>query len=265
MIFVSQLFSLLFIISFYRLAVFLKLRHPLLLSLALIFISPRWFTVSHVGSSEPVFLFFLTLVLYYLFKKKYLKSALLATLVQLARPQGILLFIGISAYCLFQFVVVRKQTLKELFHQYKYYLLIPISLCGVFLLQFIQYHDLFKFFQTHSSFVYLKPIPFAIFSPTFSGWKEIYIFYYLIAFTTVRRLLISQKYRIFGFIALMYALPLPFLVHEDINRYSLPLLPFVFIAHHRLLSSKNFLIILSVFIPAIIIFSINYALLNLSP
>jgi len=70
MVFVSQLFSLLFILVVYYLIRFLYPKvNALIISLSIIFLPPRWFIVSHVGSSEPVFLFFLSLSIFFFLKR----------------------------------------------------------------------------------------------------------------------------------------------------------------------------------------------------
>ncbi|MCR4326306.1 MAG: hypothetical protein NUV52_01470, partial [Candidatus Roizmanbacteria bacterium] len=89
MIFVSLVFALLFLYVLYILIkeLYPKL-NPLLVVLPFIVITPRWFTVYHVGSSEPVFLFFIALALLYMVRKKWWLSAVFAALAQLTRSQG---------------------------------------------------------------------------------------------------------------------------------------------------------------------------------
>jgi len=79
MIFVSQLFSLMFIILAYF---FIKMVNPkantLIIGLLLIFYTPRWFIISHTGSAEPLLLCCVTLFLMFFLKKRFVLSALFA-------------------------------------------------------------------------------------------------------------------------------------------------------------------------------------------
>lgn len=264
MLFVSQLFSLLFIITFYLLSVRLKLKRPLILCLLLVFLTPRWFIVSHVGSSEPVFLFFLTFSILFLAKKNLVASAIAAFLAQMTRPQGILIFIGILFYLAYQHIFCQIR-LSELLKKYAPFLLVPLGVFLIFLIYLFQYHNFFAFFSSISQFGHLKLIPFSAFFPGNSAWKEIYIFYYFLFLVSIIRLMSKNITKVLGFLAISFTLPLLFLVHEDIGRYSIPMIPFIFIAFHRLITSKGFIIASIILIPAIFAYSINYTLLNLSP
>ena len=267
MVFVSQLFSLLFIIAFYFLGLQLKLKNPLILSIVAIFLTPRWFIVSHVGSSEPLFLFLLTLCLIFISKKNYWLAAIFAFLAQLTRAQSILIFVGIGFYVLYE-LFTKKQKLGDLVKTYFPFVLIPLGLILVFLIYLVQFGNFFAFFTAMSEFKHLQFPPFAVFShfnPIVSGWKEIYIYEYFIYLIAFIHLISKPKMRIYGFIFLAFYIPILFLIHEDISRYSLPLLPFVFIIFDKFFTSKKTLITLAILLPAIFAFSINYTLLNLSP
>lgn len=103
MILVSLLSSALYLITFYYfIKKYTSNKNAFLLSLLSIFVTPRWFAISHTGSSEPLFLFLLTLMIILIRNKKTLIAALVAMLLQLTRIQGILIFGGVVLYYLYQ-------------------------------------------------------------------------------------------------------------------------------------------------------------------
>jgi Gpi18-like mannosyltransferase len=263
-IIVSQLFTLLFIFAFYKL---FKEIFPQIncrwLYLPLIFFTPRWFAVSHVGSSEPLFLFLITLTLYYLIKNKFLTSAIFAALAQLTRPQGILLFAGIFIY--YCYTALKENKLRTKLKKFAPFLLVPITLLTIFIFYYFRYGDFLAFFNAIKNFNHMKFPPYMTFTRLGqNAWKEGYIFLYMIFFGTLA-LLWEQKKYLFLSIATMFYLPLIFLVHLDIGRYAIPLLPFTFIAYHKLITDKKFLIILASVIPAIIMYAYSFSILNVSP
>jgi len=269
MLFVSLLFSLLFLLAFYKLISELKISpNPLWIVLPLIFFPSRWFIVSHVGSSEPVFLFFLTLFLLYFQRQKYWSAAVFAALAQLARPQGILICLGLLGLFIFE-IFQKKIDVKNLISKYFPFILVPLALALVFFVYLIQYGDFFAFFRSISSYHHLQMPPFNVFSflhltTSLNIWKEIYIYFYLIYFLAIYSLF-QKKLYLFAFISLAYFLPLPFLVHTDISRYSLPLLPLAYIAFSKLIESIPFRYGILFILPAIFAQSLNFTLLNLSP
>lgn len=242
------------------------------LALTSIFISPRWFIVSHVGSSEPLFLFLLCLTLLLIKNKKHGIAAIAATLMQLTRIQGILFFGGISIYYLYLFIF-KKKSFKLVIKEYVPYLLMPISILLIFFIYKIQLGNFFAFFeaqklanvQSHLQFPPFKVLTLH-YPPFFSldSWKEIYIGYYLLISITVASLF-KKKYYLLGFTSLIYSIPLFFLVHTDLARYSIPLIPFFLLTIKDKLSPKLLFITTLFVIPAIYVFAISYININLTP
>lgn len=269
MIFVSLSFSLLFLLIFYQLVLELKItKKPLWLILPLIFFPSRWFIVSHVGSSEPIFLSFLTLFLLFYQRKKYWPAAISAALAQLARPQGIIICLGLFGLFVFEYFQ-NKINYKYFVKKYLPFILVPVTLISVFSLYFFQYGDFFTFFHSISHYRHLQFPPYNVFSflhitESINIWKELYIYIYLILFASILTLF-QKKLYFYAFIALAYFLPFPFLVHADISRYSLPLLPFIYIANSKFIESKIFRYSLVFILPAIFAQAFNFTLLNLSP
>lgn len=269
MIFVSLSFSLLFLLTFYRLLLELKfIKNPIWLILPLIFFPSRWFIVSHVGASEPVFLFFLTLFLLFFQRQKYWPAAISAALAQLARPQGVLICLGLFAFFIFE-IFQKKINYKLFISRYFPFILVPLALVSVFTLYLIQYGDFFTFFHSIGIYHHLQLPPYKVFSyihitESINIWKELYIYLYLILFASILALF-QKKLYFYAFIALAFFLPIPFLVHADLSRYSLPLIPFIYIAFSQLIESKIFRYSLLFVLPAIFVQAINFTLLNLSP
>lgn len=270
MLFVNQLFSLMFILAFYHL---IKLINPkinaLYASLALIFFTPRWFILSHVGSSESVMLFFLTLSLFFLTKKKFVLAGLSAGLAQLARSQVILFFVGIFLYYLSSVYIFKTKTFNKALKEFWPFFFIPLALLATFLLYQFQYGDFLAYVHRMGDFKHLQLPPYYVFArfllPIDMGiWKEALIFDYLLYSTSVL-LLFKQKLYPFAFIALAMYFPVPFVAHVDVSRYAIPLLPFVFIAFNKLFSSKTFFIALLLVVPAIYNFAIGFINFNLAP
>jgi len=243
---------------------------PIWVILPLIFFPARWFIVSRVGSSEPVFLFFLVLCLIYFYRQKFLLSALFAALAQLTRAQGILIFAGIMSYYLFQVVNKNiKLTWNLIYKQILPYFLIPTALLSVFTLFQIQYGDFFAFFHSITHYQHLQLPMYKIFNQihvatSINVWKEVYIYDYLI-YLIPCFLLFKKKLYFPFFIYLFFLLPIPFLVHADVSRYALPLLPFFAIGMSNFISHRYFRYSLLLIIPAIYAYAVNFTLLNLSP
>jgi len=270
MVFISQLFSLLFILTIYYLIRFLYPKtNALLISLSLIFFPPRWFTVSHVGSSEPVFLFFLSLSIFLFLGERYKISALMAAIAQMARVQGILFFFGLLFYYLYAVFIKRTKSIKKAIFEFVPFFLIPLVFISICFLYQIRYQDFFALFHSLGYYHHLQWPPFKVFfdqatrySPDI--WQEDIIFNYLLYLGVVFSLF-KEKSLFLAFTSLVYFSPLPFLVHIDVARYSLSLLPFLAIAYRKYLSRKTLFTMIFLISPAILVYSINFMKYNLSP
>ncbi len=149
----------------------------------------------------------------------------------------------------------------------------PLSLLFLFLVYQVQLGNFFAFFKAqeianvspHLQFPPFKILLHNYYLPSaIESWKEIYIFYYVsISFMIIK--LFQMKERLLGYIGLIYAIPLFFLVHADIARYSIPLLPLFFVAFHKQLGKKSMLLAMTITIPAIFAYAINLILYNVSP
>ncbi len=236
MLLVSLLFTFLSYLALYELISQLKItRFPLLVTLPFIFLSPRWFVVSHLGNSESAFMFFMLMFLLYFHKRKHHSAAIFAALAQATRPHAIFLFLGICLVALWE--LSRSRDLKKIFSTYAVYLLMPLTVLAVFTFYKIQTGNFFAFFEAIALTSNLQKIPFHTFTfpniniETF--WQEVNAWDYVL-YLAAALFMFRKKLWAFGVIALVYFVPLIFILYTDISRYAIPLLLFAFIGTVRI-------------------------------
>lgn len=258
MIFVSQLFSLLFVFAVYLLVKKIEPgANALVIGLLLIFYVPRWFVVSHVGSSEPVFMFLITLFWLLYQDKRVFLSSLALGLAQLARLPGAFFFFGVVSYGLLRRVAIQKLLP---------FMVVPAFLVGLFLVYQMKLGNFWAAIDEYSAHAVTQWPPFQNFtSPEgyYDIWKEgvllIHIFY-AIAIAIV----FQKKLYFLAFTSLPYYLYLFFVHHSDMSRYLLPLLPLIAIAFAPALSKKSVYIPLFLFIPLVYLIAISYISYNVA-
>ena len=274
MIFVSQLFALLFTIALYFLV---KLVNPkanaLVVALLSIFYTPRWFIVSHVGSIEPVFIFFITLFLIFFMQKKYLLSALCAGIAQLAKPHGIIFFVGIGVYYCITMSITWKKTIRKGIREFFPFLLIPLGLIGVFTLYHIQYHDFFIYLSVDKIYhqVQWPPLQILVLKELyyntigiFELWKEALVFNYILYLIPIA-ILLQKKFYFFSVIGIVFYLTILLYVHADIARYFIPLLPLIFLGYSDILSEKPIYLTLFLCTPMVFLYALSFINYNIAP
>lgn len=261
---ISLLFSLFCYFAFYQLLQDLKIKQALWVVLPFIFIPPRWFIVSHTGSSEPIFIFFLLMSLRYFLNHRFVSSASLAALAQLVRPQGALLGLGFLLVAIYQ--LIKTRDLKKIISTYYPYLLIPVALVLVFTFYYFQTGNFWAFFDAISIFHHFRLELFPVFKwpgenvETF--WQEVNVFNYVFYLAAILSLLKNVKLRAFGLIAIPFFLPLIFLQHSDISRYGLPLVPFAYLALAPYLLSPVFTLATLLTSPAVFRYAATFISLN---
>lgn len=291
MLFVTLIFTALSATAFYFLVKEFKLSsQPLLLSLIFLILPARWLVVHTVGSSEPVFIFFIILSIYFFmrfeqteFKVLHLKTpltnkylyiflaGLFGMLAQITRPPGILLFIAYCLYILYKIFSERKNNIFEdiLISIKRYFplVLIPGGLLLIFTWYYFSYNDFFAYFHTGDN-IHLTFPPYQVFniSQYWVGdiWLEDIIFVFILGF--LGGVYLFKKGReILSFFVLTYLIASILVAHRDISRYVLPIFPFVLIAFEKVLTSKEFKIVLIVVVLAIYLYSQNFILGNIAP
>ncbi len=265
MIFVNILFTIILAGFFYYLLKFFKItKKPLLLTTIFLFL-PRFLVVRSVGAPESLFIFFILGSLFFFEKKQYLWAGVFGGLASMTKSPGILLFVS---YCLvfIEEQVKVKQQKNEFNWQKLSIILIPIGLLLVFIIYYFQFGDFFAYFHSGDN-IHLA-FPYAVFnaSKPWVGtvWLEDIIFIFFMYLLTVLQLK-ENKQRSFFYFALVYFVATILIQHRDISRYSLPLWPMACIAFERFFTSKKFLIVAIIILPAIFLYGWNFLTYNVMP
>jgi 4-amino-4-deoxy-L-arabinose transferase-like glycosyltransferase len=280
MLFVSVLSTIASVIAFYFLVRDFKLSgQPLFLSLVFLVLPARWLIAHSVGSSEPTFIFFTIAAIYYFLryeqKKDYLDigiAGVFGLLAQLTRPPGILLFIALGLFVLWK--SYSKNTglfIKNIFKAVPSYfplILIPLGLLSIFILYQFVYNDFFAYFHSGDN-IHLSFPPFQIFNINQywvgSIWLEDVVYVYILGLLAGIMLLKKDDTKPMGLYVLTYVAASLFIAHRDISRYVLPVFPFALIAFEKVLTSKEFKIVLAIVLLGIYLYSQNFLLQNTAP
>lgn len=272
MLFVSLLSTIFATIAFYFLIKDFKLTsHPLFLSFIFLILPARWLIVHSVGSSETSFVFFTIMAIYFFMKfissakfSHILMAGLFGGLAQLTRPPGILLAAAFGLYILWQ--GYKKRSLSYMLSFYPLFL-IPLTLVGIFYWYSINYSDFFAYFHSGDN-IHLTLPPFQIFNKAqfWVGdiWLEDIVYIFILGFLG-GVMLWKQKLYPFAFLVLTYLTASIFVAHRDISRYVLPVCPFILIAFEKVLTSKEFKIILPIIALALYLYSQNFIIENVAP
>ena len=246
-------------------------KSPLWLTTIFLFLPARWFVVRSVGSPEPLFILFL-LLSFYFFKKNlsaskqgnYWLAGIFGGLAQITKSPGILLFVAYGIYLWWiNWREIKKSFLASVIRIIKVaypLLIIPLSLLGVFIYYKYAYGDFWAYFHSGDNIHLFWP-PFQVFNTSArwvgTYWLEEIIYVYLLGILGVV-LLFKQKRIDLGIFAAIFFFSTIFIVHRDISRYSLPLVPFLLIAFEPLLVKKEFKIAFAVILIPIFLYTINF-------
>ncbi|MBI4037244.1 hypothetical protein HY385_02375 [Candidatus Daviesbacteria bacterium] len=279
MLYVSLLFTTLSTISFYFLIKHFNLtNHPLFLSLVFLILPARWLIVHSVGSAEPMFLFFVITSLYFFIKFEathrpsfIFLTGLTGAAAQITRPPGILLFLALIFYLIWKLVYQNQTNMVRrtisMVITYSPLLLIPTTLLGIFYWYSLSYHDFFAYFHSGDN-IHLTFPPFQVFNKNQfwvgSIWLEDVIYIFILGLLG-GLFLLKQKLYPLAFFVLTYLGASFFVAHRDISRYVLPIFPFVLIAFEKVLTSREFKIVLVILALAIYLYAQNFILQNTAP
>lgn len=279
MLFVSLLSTILATWAFYLLVRDFKLsNHPLFLSIVFLVLPARWLIVRSVGSAEPLFILFTIMTLYFFMKFENTQrisfiffSSLFGFLAQITRPPGILLLIALSLYILWKIFKSQVQSKIQSFYRaiISYYplLLIPGGLLLIFVWFGNVYQDIFAYFHSGDN-IHLTFLPFQSLNKNqfWVGdiWLEDIIYIFILGFLG-GLLLLKQKLLPLAFFVLTYLIASIFVAHRDISRYTLPAMPFVLIAFEKILTAKEFKIVLMILALAIYLYAQNFLIENSAP
>ncbi|MDO8610842.1 MAG: hypothetical protein Q7R95_09950 [bacterium] len=237
-------------------------QHSLILTLVFLML-PRFLIVRSVGAPESLFLLFILISIFFFEKKNYLMAGLLGGLATMTKTPGILLF---GAYGLT--IIEEWFRLKKITFNWKWLFLgfIPLGLLTVFVIYGIQYKDFFAYFHSGDNLHLVAPFAVFNFQKNWVGtpWLEDILFYFFIyVFALIN--LKDIKQRSILYFGLVFFIATTFVQHRDIARYSLPLWPLACIAFEKFFTSKKFLIILIILLPAIYMYGWNFMLSNVMP
>ena len=260
MLVISLVFTLGVYLAFFELVKALGItRHPLALTLPMVFLTPRWFIISHTGGSESIYLFFFILFLLFFSRREHGRAAVMAALAQLARPQGALIAVGVGIVALFE--LMQKRDLFRTIRTYWVYLLVPATLLGIFTFYYFQTGNFFAFFSATRLTSNLQNLPFRTFSYPLPNietfWQEVNVYDYVLFFASCLIMFRKRLWR-YGVISLTYFIPLVFLQHSDISRYAVPLIPILFIAFSELIEKKEFGLAILLMSPAFYLYAFNF-------
>ncbi len=279
MLFVSTLFTMLSAWAFYFLVKDFKLtEQPLYLSFLFLILPARWLIVHSVGSSEPMFIFFVISALYFFMKyeqqqkiKTLIISSVLAGLALFTRPPGALLLISLALYIHWNAGRQIKLTgIKNYLTNHLRYA--PLLLSGLFLGAIFYWYnyaleDFWAYFHSGDN-IHLTFPPFQVFNKSqyWVGdiWLEDIVYVLGLGFLAGITLWKKKLYPL-AFYVLVYFTASSFIAHRDISRYTLPAFPFVLIAFEKVLVSKEFKIVLAIIGLGIYLYAQNYILQNTAP
>lgn len=279
MLFVSILFTILAAMAFYFLLKdFSFTSQPLWLSLLFLILPARWLVVHSVGSSEPIFIFFIITSIYFFLKfeqtntNKFIwLSALFGSLAQITRPPGVLLLISYAAYILWKIFHNKEGSFFKKYISAKliYFplVLMLLSLVGIFYWFSVSYGDFWAYFRTGDN-IHLTLPPFQVFNKDqfWVGdiWLEDIVYTYILSFLG-GLLLIKRKLYPLAFFVLVYSLASISIAHRDISRYLVPISPFILIAFEKVITTKEFKIVLAILALGIYLYAQNFILNNIAP
>ncbi len=261
MIFVTILSTIALAVAFYLIVKNLKLSdNPFVLTLVFLFL-PRFLVLRTVGAPESLFLLCILLSLYFFEKKRYLYAGLMGGLAVLTKTPGILLFVAYFLTLIEQHIKNKKISMANI-----WILIIPASLAGLFYFYHVRTGDFMAYFHTGGVVPMLYPFAAFNYQAKWVGtaWLEDIVLYLCIYLAAVVQLK-DTKYRSFFYFGITFFVATIFVQHRDISRYILPMWLLACIAFERYLTSKKFLIVLILLLPAIYLYAWNFMLFNIMP
>ncbi len=194
-------------------------------------------------------------------KKQYFLAGLLGGLSAMTKTPGVLLVVAYGL--IFIERIIRE---KKFNWDWIPLMLIPTGLLSVFTLYAYQYNNFFAYFNTGG--VVPTPYPFSVFNFQArwveTAWLEEIVLYFVIYLYAIFQLR-ESKYRSFFYFPLVFFIASIFVQHRDLSRYMLPLWPFACIAFEKTFTSKKFLLVAAILLPAIFLYAWNFLLFNILP
>lgn len=265
MLFVTVISSILALHFFNKHALkFLKESDALWLTFIFAVFPARWLIVRSVGSPEPLFIASILASTYYFGDKKYWLAGFWGLVAQMTKSPAILLFGAFAA----QIFVENIKNLKlDALKKYLPLFLIPFGVLVVFSFYKLTYGDFWVYFKSGDNMHLFFP-PFQIFnySAPWVGtfWLEEILFIYLIGVLGIYKLY-QEKLNTYFYFTLVFFVPLLFVVHRDLMRYTLPIVPFLLLGFREILIKKEFKIAMAVIIIPLYLYSLAFISQNSMP
>ncbi|MCX6726401.1 MAG: hypothetical protein NTY75_01130 [Candidatus Shapirobacteria bacterium] len=254
---------LLTLVSFQFFKLFLNPRKSFWLAILFIFFPARLFITRLVGAPESWFISLILLSVIYYRQKSFFISAIFAALAQLFKSPGILLFATYGLIFLIEFFKTRKINFN-----FAYYLLIPLTVLGIFYVYYLQTGDFLAYFHSGDN-IHLFLLPYSVFISNRSWintiWLEDVLYLILLGLIGVSKLYKKFKMSIIFIFPALFLLATIFVAHRDISRYLSPIYPFIFVAFSKYLTKKPFKYLFLILFPAIILYTINFLIGNTAP
>ncbi|KKQ24373.1 MAG: hypothetical protein US40_C0005G0047 [Candidatus Roizmanbacteria bacterium GW2011_GWC2_37_13] len=235
-------------------------KNPLLLVSVFLFL-PRFLVIRSIGAPESLFILLMLLSLYFFEKSSFWLAGLFGGLATITKTPGILLF---GAYGLV--FIERWFRERRIEGRWLWIMLIPLGLLGVFGLFGKQYGDFLAYFHSGDNIHLVYPFSVFEFRKPWVGtaWLEdVFFYFFLYGFTVLS--LKNNKHRSLFYFSLVFFTATVFVQHRDISRYSLPLWSMALIAFEKFFTSKKFLIIFLILLPAIYLYAWNFLGYNIMP
>ena len=232
---------------FYLLLGEFGIKQRLWLTLLFLIFPARWLIVRSIGSPEPLFLLTIMASVYFFKKEKWWLAGIFGALAQATKPPGILLFVAyIVALIAPQWSRLAHTDFsvwaKSLAWRAYPILLIPLILLSIYTFYGFRYGNFLAYFNSGDNIHLMFP-PFQVFnlSQPWVGtfWLEEIIWVYLLIAIGLTYLIQQKRAVLASFVAVFF-LSILFVAHRDIARYSLPVMPFLFIAYEKTLNSAWF-------------------------
>lgn len=231
MLFSTIIFSIGCTLIFYKfLSDFRLTRNPFWLSVVFIFFPPRWLLYHSVGASEPEFIFWCLLSLYFFKKEKYAISYLSGILATLTRIFGVLLFPIYIILFLYKIDWKAKGNFLKKLPVWKILgiLTMPLALFVHFLWYLKVYNMFWAYYQWNSG--QLGKIPFGALLSFNKYWQpgvaELYVF--MMSLIILGLIRIYKQKEIFWF-SLIQFLPTTLNIQGDFPRFLTTITMFVWL------------------------------------
>jgi hypothetical protein len=268
---------------YYLLKKFKLTKNPLILASVFLFL-PRFLVVRSVGAPESLFMLLILLSLLFFEKDlpagrqgNYWLAGLFGGLATMIKTPGILLFGAYGLVFIERLILDSRRSLpstpigggndtSRINWNWLGILLIPLGLLAVFGIYGIQYKDFFAYFHSGDNIHLLFPFSVFNFQKAWVGtaWLEDILFCFFMYGLTIINLK-NSRYRSFFYFGLVFFTATLFVQHRDISRYSLPLWPLALITFEKFFTSRKFLIVFIILLPAIFLYAWNFLSYNVMP